>query len=211
MSFVYLHCRPTGEPFYVGKGTFERAHSFKPRNNHYKNVVYKYGSDNVLIGTLECSSDKIAFELERGIIECLRRQGERLSNINDGGEGFCTGHIPWHKGSKGLVKPWNQGKKTGPQNDEVKAKKSAALRGFKHVEKTCPYCGKIGAGGSMKRWHFDNCKGVAGSFRARITVNGKRIHLGRFATQEDADGVMLDAYNKFNIPLPKEFLLQRKK
>jgi hypothetical protein len=26
------------------------------------------------------------------------------------------------------------------------------------VERTCPYCGKVGKGGSMLRWHFDNCK-----------------------------------------------------
>ncbi|AUR86047.1 nuclease associated modular domain 3 protein [Vibrio phage 1.081.O._10N.286.52.C2] len=25
-------------------------------------------------------------------------------------------------------------------------------------EVTCPHCGKVGKGGVMKRWHFDNCK-----------------------------------------------------
>ena len=30
--------------------------------------------------------------------------------------------------------------------------------GEKLEQMTCPHCGKVGAGGSMKRWHFDNCK-----------------------------------------------------
>ena len=25
-------------------------------------------------------------------------------------------------------------------------------------QKTCPYCGAVGAGGNMTRYHFDNCK-----------------------------------------------------
>ena len=34
-------------------------------------------------------------------------------------------------------------------------------KGEKHFAKriiTCPHCKKQGGGGSMKRWHFDNCK-----------------------------------------------------
>jgi len=27
-----------------------------------------------------------------------------------------------------------------------------------HVKVTCPHCSKIGSGGNMKRYHFDNCK-----------------------------------------------------
>ena len=26
------------------------------------------------------------------------------------------------------------------------------------AEQVCPYCGHVGRGGIMKRWHFDNCK-----------------------------------------------------
>jgi len=26
------------------------------------------------------------------------------------------------------------------------------------IERQCPHCGKVGNGGVMKRWHFDNCK-----------------------------------------------------
>jgi hypothetical protein len=30
--------------------------------------------------------------------------------------------------------------------------------GQKKKQYTCPHCGKVGGGGSMTRWHFDNCK-----------------------------------------------------
>lgn len=30
--------------------------------------------------------------------------------------------------------------------------------GQKKKQHTCPYCGKTGSGGSMLRWHFENCK-----------------------------------------------------
>lgn len=42
--------------------------------------------------------------------------------------------------------------------DDVKAKISKKLKGFKRPVIECPHCGKVGADGLMKRWHFDNCK-----------------------------------------------------
>jgi|LakMenEpi03Aug12_release.lakeMendotaPanAssembly.Ray.scaffolds.fasta_scaffold108455_3 hypothetical protein len=39
-----------------------------------------------------------------------------------------------------------------------KANISAAMKGKQKIELTCPYCNKIGRGGNMKRYHFDNCK-----------------------------------------------------
>lgn len=40
-----------------------------------------------------------------------------------------------------------------PRSEEGKAN----MRGPRE-KKTCPYCGFIGGGGSMMRFHFDNCK-----------------------------------------------------
>ena len=81
----------------------------------------------------------------------------------------------------------NKGKSTGPKSDETKAKMSLAQKGKivapATVEKwrkamsirkaagiidlriikqvTCPHCGKIGGGGNMSRYHFNNCKHYA--------------------------------------------------
>lgn len=46
-------------------------------------------------------------------------------------------------------------------SDEARAKMRAAKLGVKRgaaPQVTCPHCGKIGGGGTMSRWHFDNCK-----------------------------------------------------
>ena len=86
-SFAYIHCKPDGVPFYVGKGTLRRAKYLGERNPHHKSIVAKYGTDNILKGWIECSSDKIALALEVGLIKCLRRMGVKLSNYTDGGEG----------------------------------------------------------------------------------------------------------------------------
>jgi hypothetical protein len=40
---------------------------------------------------------------------------------------------------------------------EIREKLRQANRGKKETF-TCSHCGKVGSGGSMTRWHFDNCK-----------------------------------------------------
>lgn len=42
-------------------------------------------------------------------------------------------------------------------SEETKEKLRQANQGKKETF-TCPHCGKTGGGGSMTRWHFDNCK-----------------------------------------------------
>jgi len=51
------------------------------------------------------------------------------------------------KGRKGIV-----------HTDESKQKMSIAKTGIPRNKLICPYCGKIGGDGIMKRWHFSNCK-----------------------------------------------------
>lgn len=86
-SFAYIHCKPNGIPFYVGKGALRRVKYLGERNPYHQSTVKKYGKENILIGKLECSSDSIAFELEKGLIKCLKASGIELTNFTDGGEG----------------------------------------------------------------------------------------------------------------------------
>lgn len=69
-------------------------------------------------------------------------------------------------GTKGELSP-NYGRKF---SDETKTKISESNKGKIHSEETkarmrkpkpikvCPHCGKVGGGGMMDRWHFNNCK-----------------------------------------------------
>ena len=109
---------------------------------------------------------------------------------------FKKGLVPWNKGLcpqphvLEALRNANIGKK---QSETSKAKKSLKLRGYVHKIITCPNCGKSGGETSIKRWHFDKCSGTH-EFRARITWQGKRIHLGRFTTQQEASEAMKLAY-----------------
>ncbi len=91
MYYAYVHARPNTADaqgiFYVGKGKGRRCYHFSRRtqNPHYTRVVKKNGAP--LVGKFDCSSEAIAFELERGLIKCLRRMGVSLTNLSDGGEG----------------------------------------------------------------------------------------------------------------------------
>jgi len=87
--FTYVHCKPDGVPFYVGKGKLYRATDLKPayRNPYHGHITGKYGEDNILIGMYECSTNKIALELEIGLIKCIKRMQIPLANITNGGEG----------------------------------------------------------------------------------------------------------------------------
>lgn len=86
---AYIHAKPTGEIFYVGKGTHARAHNLNPRhrNKWHGRIVNKHGSKTISIGTIDCSSEETAFSLEIGLIKCLRRMGVQLVNQTDGGQG----------------------------------------------------------------------------------------------------------------------------
>lgn len=57
--------------------------------------------------------------------------------------------------TKRKISKTQMGKK---QPESQKRKVSAALTGLVRQEYTCPHCNKVGRGGNMMRYHFDNCK-----------------------------------------------------
>ena len=97
MYYAYVHCRPDNSVFYVGKGSARRAKTLKSngkRNKYHQRVVSKYGVNDIAIGMIECSSEAAAFELEIGLIKCLKRMGVKLTNMTEGGEGQSGHHEP---------------------------------------------------------------------------------------------------------------------
>lgn len=94
MVYAYIHCKPDGTPFYVGKGVRARYKNFKYRNVYHKRVVAKYGEQNILIGKLECTTNEAALQLEVGLIKCLKRMGVKLTNLTQGGEGTVGWKCP---------------------------------------------------------------------------------------------------------------------
>jgi hypothetical protein len=139
-SYAYLHCKPDGTPFYVGKGALRRAKYLGERNPHHLATVKKYGKENILIGKLECSNAKIAYELERGLIKCIKNMGIRLTNFTEGGEGGFSPVLETRKKlseaakKRGVSKICQEAKvnalKGKALSEEHKAKIAASMKGY---------------------------------------------------------------------------------
>jgi hypothetical protein len=128
--YAYIHCRPDLTPFYVGKGSGVRWKTISKtwRNKYHWAISTKYGIKNILKWKMDCSSEQIAFDLEKGLIRCLSDQGYKLANFTSGGEGG-SGHSPSNETRQKLRKAL-----TGrPQSLEHKANVRLSLLGRKRT------------------------------------------------------------------------------
>ena len=129
--YAYMHTKPDGTPFYIGKGNGRRVRNFSKRNQHHKNTVAKYGRENIHIGYMECSSESVAFDLEMGLIKCVKRMGIKLTNLTDGGHGVSGLVVTPEQRAK--ISATLTGRKGSPHTDASKAKISAANKGRKRT------------------------------------------------------------------------------
>jgi hypothetical protein len=114
-AYVYVHKRlDTGLPFYVGKGSGNRATSKKDRNPHWHYIVAKAGYQSIIIQS--GLTHKQALNAEKFTIATLRKV-YNLANLTDGGDGG--------NGLKGSEHPLF-GKQRSAQ---TRAKISASLQG----------------------------------------------------------------------------------
>jgi len=110
--YVYIHKKPDGTPFYVGKGTGNRAYQFSKRTQWHKNIVAKYGKNNIIVDIVNCLNESQAFDLEKIYIKQFKHDGVCLVNLTNGGEG--------HSGFK--------------QTQQTKDKRAAKLKKFYSTE-----------------------------------------------------------------------------
>ena len=112
---VYLHKRPDGSVFYVGKGIPRRAYDFNPsrRNLKHRNIVAKHGRENIGIQVIPCAHEFEAFALEKVHISIAKAFGSDLANLTDGGEG-AAGHVANQAQRAALAKGRLKGKPGKP-------------------------------------------------------------------------------------------------
>lgn len=183
MYYTYSHSSPKGEIFYIGKGSGDRAFSFGDRGIDWKRAIKHYKGVQIKI-LAHWDTEEEAYEHEKLLISCFDDLNCKLVNKTKGG-----------KGVYGYT-----------QLDEHKKLRSLKLTGYKHKLVTCPNCNKTGGEPTMKRWHFDKCTGGLKPYKARVTIDKKRIWLGSFFTQKEATEAEIKAYNDANKPFPKEFI-----
>ena len=189
MSFyTYMHSTPKHQVFYIGKGKEDRAFSRSDRSYLWKQKTEQGRGLNIQI-LADWPTEKEAYEHEQFLIACFNDMGAKLVNQTSGGKGVID-----YK-----------------QSPEVRKKNAGRMIGYKHKVLSCPKCGQVGGQTSLKRWHFNNCIGKRPIFKARVTVDEKRISLGVFDTKEEATKVMIDYYKSIGKPLPQGFLAKRSK
>lgn len=97
-------------------------------------------------------------------------------------------------------------KKVGKkQPAEQIEKRRQKLIGRQYTKIACPKCAMQVSINMAKRYHFDNCKGLR-PYKARVTIDGKRVFLGRFETKDLATQAEMQAYKNANKPFPIEFI-----
>lgn len=194
VSYAYIHCKPDGVPFYVGKGALRRAKYLGERNPHHQATVNKHGKDNILIGMLECSSSKTAYELEAGIIKCLKRMGVRLTNFTAGGDG---GREPCEETRKRLSEAAKKrGVSQACQEAKVAALKGRKLTAEQRAKQSAVMTGKVFT--EEHRRNISISAKKRGMSRAVINA-AKTSNIGRIKSDKEKESqrvAMLAAWDK---------------
>lgn len=186
--YTYVHCKPNGDPFYVGKGTGRRAYDLVRDNKHHQNVVNKYGADNVGVFIFHCDSEDEALADEVQHIAQLRNEGFDLSNVTAGGDGFSSDDvvIQWKNPLFRLTR--TNRIKEAMSTPEAKARNSMSKKGLK---KSPEHCAKMSATNIGKRHSTETkAKQSAGikvalarpEIRNTMGVKGNKHRLGSKAT-----------------------------
>jgi hypothetical protein len=128
--YTYAHYTPQGRLFYIGKGLGQRAYKKQGRNNHWYNVVKKYGKPDVQI-LAHWDTEQEALDHEQLLISCFRDLGYKLCNLSDGGKGNAGIQMSDETKEKISVAKkgtpaWNKGI---PLTEECKQKLSEAMIG----------------------------------------------------------------------------------
>ena len=151
-------------------------------NRKFQATFNKYGEDSLAFEVLGEYPAELQYDIETSYLQFIKKTDRKNSlNIKFVGRGFEKGNEPYNKGkklgpmteeNKQKISKGKKGKKLGPMTEENKQKISKGRKGQKPWNKgkpgsmtgiiltksVCPHCGFEGGVGSMKRWHFDNCK-----------------------------------------------------
>ena len=135
------------------------------QNKGEKNGMYgKEGPNLGKIWTDEelasVSRDVYQFDIDGSFIQKWERSKLAMDMVNACGPTFskaCHSNGAWVVG--GFRWSFSNAKLNNIIEDKTGSHaNSLSNLSLAHVDHVCPHCGKEGRGGSMKRWHFNNCK-----------------------------------------------------
>lgn len=128
--YVYIHFKKDNlEPFYIGKGIGNRLNRRSSRNKFWHSVVNKHDFVADYLKYFESNKEALRYEIE--MIALFRKEGFKLANLTDGGEG-TTGITRSNKTRK-LLSDLNKGKS---MLEVTRKAINKANTGRKHSEET---------------------------------------------------------------------------
>jgi hypothetical protein len=84
--YTYIHYRnDTNKPFYIGKGSTVRYKSKGKRSKWWNSIADKHGFHAEILA--HWPTEQEAYEHEILLIECFRKMGTKLVNVQKGGDG----------------------------------------------------------------------------------------------------------------------------
>ena len=162
--YVYAYLRKDGTPYYIGKGSGQRAYKHGPTE-----PTQPPQDKSRIVMLYEQLSESEAFTIETQLISKYGRKDLGtgiLRNLTEGGEG-ASGYKHSEEVRKN-ISSMQKGNKNGSGNKGRKrtfANKerwllnlSSAKSGIPKPIIKCPHCEKTGGVPQMKQWHFDRCK-----------------------------------------------------
>lgn len=168
--YVYIHKKPDGTPFYIGKGRNRRAWRKDNRNPHWHHIVAKHGFEvEILISEL---SEEDAFAEEIRLIAEYRKL-HKLVNATDGGEG-SSGHVHTLETREKL----SQIHKVSERAQEHRIKLGLSRRGTTLPEETI-----------VKMREASRKKALDPEFRAKVSAGVRRALDNPDYRQSISDGV----------------------
>lgn len=206
LFYTYVWSDANGVPFYVGKGSGNRAYSTSQRSDGFKRVHKAGGCTVEIVDWFIHEAQAHALETELIARYGRRDRGGLLVNKTDGGDGFAgLIRTPEHNAKIGAA---HLGKKHAPMSDEARAnigaaargkkrsaltreRMSAAQRGRKKSSAQCAKNSEINRRSGPRARNSSGFKGVSfhtpsSRWRAKITTDGKQHTIGNFATPQDA-------------------------
>lgn len=188
--YVYVHYKVSdGKPFYVGKGTAQRAWNKSTRNEYWKRVVAKHGLRVEIV--FDHLTEEESFQVEKDTILEFKYFGYQLTNFTNGGEG--SSGFKFSDEQKEKISSAHKGRKL---SDEHRNMLSESLKYSFRDKNTYTFVSKTGEIFNGTKAEFARMSNLESYVIARISTVGNTRQWAIVKDGESPEQTITRAFNK---------------